>query len=104
MTAFANVTVNKKANIYFDGKVTSRVITLNDGSVKTLGIMLPGEYEFGTQKPEFMEITAGELSVQLPGFDDWVTVAAGQSFNVPGEAKFRLKVRTVTDYCCTYLD
>ncbi|WP_319581718.1 pyrimidine/purine nucleoside phosphorylase [uncultured Pseudodesulfovibrio sp.] len=104
MTAFANVTVNKKANIYFDGKVTSRVVTLSDGSVKTLGIMLPGEYEFSTDKPEFMEITAGELSVQLPGFDEWVAVTAGQSFNVPGEAKFRLKVSTVTDYCCSYLD
>jgi hypothetical protein len=104
MTAFANVTINKKANIYFEGKVTSRVITLSDGSVKTLGIMLPGEYEFGTEKPEFMEITAGELSVQLPGFDEWVAVTAGQSFNVPAESKFRLKVSTVTDYCCTYLD
>jgi hypothetical protein len=104
MTAFANVTITKKANIYFDGKVTSRTITLSDGSVKTLGIMLPGEYEFGTEKPEFMEITAGELSVQLPGFDEWVAVTAGQSFNVPGEAKFRLKVSTVTDYCCSYLD
>jgi hypothetical protein len=66
--------------------------------------MLPGEYEFGTDQPEFMEITAGELSVQLPGFDDWVAVAAGQSFNVPGESKFRVKVATVTDYCCSYLD
>lgn len=104
MSEFANVTVTKAANVYFDGKVTSRVVTFADGSVKTLGIMLPGEYEFETVKPEFMEITSGELSVQLPGIDEWVAVAAGQSFNVPGEAKFRLKVRTVTDYCCTYLD
>ncbi|WFS63183.1 pyrimidine/purine nucleoside phosphorylase [Pseudodesulfovibrio thermohalotolerans] len=104
MTAFANATINKKANVYYDGKVTSRTITLSDGSVKTLGIMLPGEYEFGTEKPEFMEITAGELSVQLPGFDEWVAMTAGQSFNVPGDAKFRVKVITVTDYCCSYMD
>jgi hypothetical protein len=104
MTTFANVTINKKANIYFDGKVTSRTLTLGDGTTKTLGIMLPGEYEFGTEKPEFMEITAGELSVQLPGIDDWVAVAAGQSFNVPGESKFRVNVSSVTDYCCSYLD
>lgn len=104
MTAFANVTIAKQANIYFDGKVTSRTITLNDGSVKTLGIMLPGEYEFSTAKPEFMEIISGELSVQLPGLDEWVAVTGGQNFNVPGNAKFRLKVTTVTDYCCSYLD
>ncbi|WP_207264634.1 pyrimidine/purine nucleoside phosphorylase [Desulfovibrio sp. Huiquan2017] len=104
MTAFANATITKKANIYYEGKVTSRTITLSDGSVVTLGIMLPGEYEFGTEKPEFMEITSGEVSVQLPGLDDWVAMTGGQSFNVPGEAKFRLKVSTVTDYCCSYLD
>lgn len=104
MTAFANATINRKANIYYDGKVTSRTITLSDGNVVTLGIMLPGEYEFETVKPEFMEITSGEVSVQLPGLDDWVAMTGGQSFNVPGEATFRLKVSTVTDYCCFYLD
>lgn len=104
MNDFSNVTVAKKANVYFDGKVTSRTITFGDGSVKTLGIMLPGEYEFGTQKAEHMEITSGELSVQLPGIDDWVAMASGQTFNVPANAKFRLKVAVVTDYCCSYLD
>ena len=48
MSEFANVTVAKAANIYFYGHVTSRAVTFADGSVKTLGIMLPGEYEFGT--------------------------------------------------------
>lgn len=104
MTDFNNVTIARKANVYFDGKVTSRTVTFADGSVKTLGIMLPGEYEFGTAEAECMEITAGELSVQLPGIDDWVAVSAGQTFNVPADAKFRLKVVTVTDYCCSYLD
>ena len=104
MPEFTNVTVAKKANIYFDGQVTSRSVTFGDGTVKTLGIMLPGEYEFGTGKPELMEIQTGELTVQLPGSDEWVSVCGGQSFNVPGDAKFRLKVTAVTDYCCSYLD
>ncbi|WP_316897755.1 pyrimidine/purine nucleoside phosphorylase [Pseudodesulfovibrio indicus] len=104
MSDFSNVTVARKANVYFDGKVTSRTITFADGTVKTLGIMLPGEYEFGTAKAEHMEITSGELSVQLPGIDEWVAVTSGQTFNVPADAKFRLKVATVTDYCCSYLD
>jgi uncharacterized protein YaiE (UPF0345 family) len=48
MSEFNDVTIIKKANIYFDGKVTSRSVVFPDGSRKTLGIMLPGEYEFNT--------------------------------------------------------
>ena len=44
MSSFENVEVIKAANIYFDGKVTSRVVQFADGSKKTLGIMMPGEY------------------------------------------------------------
>lgn len=46
MGEFKNVTAVKKANVYFDGKVTSRTIIFKDGERKTLGIMLPGDYEF----------------------------------------------------------
>ncbi len=104
MTQFNQVSVNKIANIYFKGKVTSRTVTFEDGSVKTLGIMLPGDYEFGTDKNELMEISAGELEVLLPGSDDWEIINAGQSFEVPANAKFKLKIKTVTDYCCSYFD
>jgi uncharacterized protein YaiE (UPF0345 family) len=70
---FENVTIVKKANIYFDGKVTSRNVFFPDGTRKTLGFMLPGEYEFGTAAPELMEILAGEMEVLLPGSDQWQT-------------------------------
>jgi len=46
------VEVVKAANIYFDGKVTSRVIKFADGTRKTLGIMMPGDFEFGTDQHE----------------------------------------------------
>ena len=49
MSEFANVTVIKEANVYFDGKVTSRTITFANGSTKTLVIMQPGEYTFTTE-------------------------------------------------------
>ena len=65
MTEFANVTVSKKANIYFDGKVTSRTLIFADGSKKTLGIMLPGEYTFNTEAKELMEILGGEAFERL---------------------------------------
>ncbi len=104
MTEFQNVTVQKAATIYFDGKVTSRVVIFADGSTKTLGIMMPGDYEFGTEKKELMEILSGEVSVLLPGSEEWESIAAGQSFEVSADSKFGIKIGTVTDYCCSYLD
>lgn len=104
MSQFDNVSVGKKANIYFDGKVTSRTVLFADGTRKTLGVMLPGEYEFGTGKKEVMEIQAGELSVQLPGSDSWLEISGSGEFTVPANASFKLKVRQVTDYVCSYLD
>lgn len=103
MSEFKNVTVIKKANVYFDGKVTSRTVMFPDGSKKTLGVMLPGEYEFNTADKEVMEIQAGDLEVLLPGSAGWKTVKEGDSFDVPAQSTFSLKVKTVTDYCCSYV-
>ena len=102
MSSYKEVEIIKAANIYFDGKVTSRVIKFNDGSIKTLGIMMPGEFEFSTEKHELMEILAGELSVLLPGIDHWQTVQGGESFEVPAQSIFKLEVKSVVDYCCSY--
>ena len=103
MSEFKNVTVVKEANVYFDGQVTSRTIVFADGSRKTLGIMMPGEYSFNTGAAELMEILAGELTVLLPGSGEWVAVKGGEAFEVPGNASFNLKVTALTDYCCSVL-
>jgi uncharacterized protein YaiE (UPF0345 family) len=104
MSEFSNVTVVKKANIYFDGKVSSRSLRFADGSSKTLGIMLPGEYTFNTDAPENMEILAGDLEIQLPGSEAWIKVVGGEDFDVPGNASFSLKIHETTDYCCSFLE
>ena len=103
MASFENVTVDIAGNSYFDGAVTSRTINFSDGSKKTLGFMLPGEYEFGTDDAELMEITLGELDVKLPNATAWISIKGGESFNVPANAKFQVKVKNITDYCCSYL-
>ncbi len=102
MSEFKNVTITKKANIYFDGKVTSRSIIFPDGSKKTLGIMLPGEYEFNTDAKEIMEIISGELDVLLPGSNEWKTIKGGDAFEVSAKSKFGLKVKKIADYCCSF--
>jgi len=103
MSEFNNVTVLKKANIYFDGKVTSRTVIFPDNSRQTLGIMLPGEYVFNTDDREIVEILSGELEVLITDKEGWKSISAGMQFEVPASSKFSLKVKTVTDYCCSYL-
>jgi len=103
MSQFENVTVVKEASVYFDGKVTSRTVLFADGSKKTLGIMMPGEYEFGTELAEIMEMQTGEVEVLLPGETEWQAIPDGTSFNVPANSKFGIKVKNIADYCCSYI-
>lgn len=103
MTEFNNVTVVKKANVYFDGKVVSRTVIFPDGSEKTLGFMQPGEYTFNTGAPELMEIMSGSLEVLLPGTESWRTIKAGESFSIQGESRFTMKVSAAADYCCSFI-
>ena len=102
MSKFENVTAVKEANIYYDGKVTSRTLEFSDGSIKSLGIMMPGEYTFGTNDAEIMEMMSGELEVKLPG-EEWKTLNTPETFNIAANASFDLKIKTVTDYCCSYI-
>ncbi|MBI4682096.1 MAG: pyrimidine/purine nucleoside phosphorylase [Nitrospirae bacterium] len=103
MSEFKNVTVVKKANVYFNGQVTSRNVLFSDGSKKTLGVMLPGEYEFNTADREIMEILSGDLDVLLPGESGWRNISGGESFEVAANAKFSLRVKALTDYCCSFI-
>jgi uncharacterized protein YaiE (UPF0345 family) len=103
MSEFKNVTVVKKANVYFNGGVVSRTVLFPDGSKKTLGIMQPGEYEFSTGDKEIMEILSGELEYRIAGGKDWMPVKGGESFEVPANAKFTMRVRTLSDYCCSFV-
>lgn len=99
---FENITIIKKANVYFNGKVTSRTILFPDGTKKTLGFMMPGEYEFNTQSRELMEVLDGEMDVLLPGTHEWQTYSTGQSFEVRPDSSFKLKLNAPVDYCCSY--
>ncbi|MDD2367278.1 MAG: pyrimidine/purine nucleoside phosphorylase [Desulfuromonadaceae bacterium] len=103
MSELSGVTVIKKANIYFDGKVVSHTVLSADGTKKTLGVMQAGEYEFSTGLPEVMEILSGELEWQLKGAAVWNKIVGGEAFDVPGNSTFLMKVPVVTDYCCSFV-
>ncbi len=104
MDKFKNVNVDKLANIYFKGNVISRNIFLEDGSRKTLGVMLTGKYEFKTIARELMEIISGKLSLNLQNNDDWKLIKKGMSFNVPRKSSFKVEVLELVNYTCSYFD
>ncbi|MEY8353567.1 pyrimidine/purine nucleoside phosphorylase [Lachnospiraceae bacterium 54-53] len=99
---FEKVDVVKEANVYFDGKVTSRTVFFQNGERKTLGFMLPGEYEFSTGAEEFMEVLGGGMDVCLPGESSFTAYKKGGNFVVGADSKFRVLVREYADYCCSY--
>ena len=104
-TEFPNVTAVAKANVYFDGKVISHSIVLNDGSKKTLGLIYPGEFYFGTEKAERMEVVAGECLVKLKGSDSETTCKTGEFFDVPANSGFDIVVGSgIFEYVCSFLD
>jgi uncharacterized protein YaiE (UPF0345 family) len=89
---YDGVSVATQASVYFGGKCVSHAITLADGTKKSVGVILPSELTFATAAPESMEGVAGECEVQLPGSTEWVRYGAGQSFDVPGQSSFRIRV------------
>ncbi|MEY4593351.1 MAG: hypothetical protein RIR18_2246 [Pseudomonadota bacterium] len=92
MSQFDNVSVVKKANVYFDGKCVSHTVVQADGIKKTVGVIMPSTLTFNTGVPEIMEGVGGSCSVKLKGETEWVTYGEGQSFNVPGNSSFEISV------------
>ncbi len=103
-SSFTGVTVHSKANIYFDGRVVSHTVLMPDGAKKTLGLIYPGSYHFGTGAPERMEIVAGSCHVILDGQTGLKNYAEGTAFDVPGKSGFTIKVKTgICEYICSFL-
>jgi hypothetical protein len=102
-TQFEAVSVLTKANIYFDGKVVSHTVRFGDQSKKTLGLIYPGAYHFGTNEPERMDIVAGNCTVTLDGEQTQSSYAEGGSFKVPGKSGFTVTVAAgVAEYICSF--
>ena len=98
-----NVTAIAKANVYFDGKVVSHTVYMENGDRKTLGLFLPGEYEFVTGDAEIMDLTDGVCQVLLPGSSEWQELKAGETFNIPANSKFGFRCYVSVQYVCSYV-
>jgi len=98
--AFEDATVHKRANVYYDGQVTSRELHAGDGQRYTLGLVLPGRYEFETDSEETIEVLAGSGRLELP--DETVPFEAGDVVTVGADVSFEFVAEDVVDYCCEY--
>lgn len=104
-TEFHAVTAVTKANVYFEGSVVSHTLRFADGSRKTLGLIYPGEYHFGTDLAERMEIVAGTCTVVLDGTSAFQTYSAGDCFEIPGKSGFTISVPAgICEYICSFLE
>ncbi|MEZ5451424.1 MAG: pyrimidine/purine nucleoside phosphorylase [Thiothrix sp.] len=102
MSQFENVSVNKTANVYFDGKCVSHTVTLADGTRKSVGVILPSTLTFNTGAPEIMELLQGRCKVRMAGSDAWAEYAGGQSFNVAGNSSFDIETLEDLHYVCHF--
>jgi uncharacterized protein YaiE (UPF0345 family) len=102
MSQFDNVSVLKRANLYFDGKCVSHTVQFPDGTKKTLGVIFPSSLTFGTGAPEIMEINAGRCRIRLKGESEWRTYGATERFSVPGNSSFDIETLETLDYVCHF--
>ena len=101
-TQFDNVSLTTKANVYFDGKCVSHSFTLADGTKKSVGVVLSSSLTFGTGAAEIMECVGGGCEYKLAGSESWVAQAEGDTFSVPGNSKFDIRVAEAYHYICHY--
>jgi uncharacterized protein YaiE (UPF0345 family) len=90
-----------KTNEYFGGKVKSIAFTTKECTA-TIGVMAPGEYEFGTSTVEHMTVTSGKLTVRLPGGSEWKDFKPFDTFIIEKDKKFQLIVKVESSYLCLY--
>lgn len=102
MSQFENVSVVKKANVYFDGKCVSHTVQFADGTRKTVGVIMPSSLTFNTGAPEVMEGVGGSCRVRLKGETEWNTYGDGQSFDVPGNSSFEIACDEPYHYVCHF--
>ena len=97
-----DVSIKTKANVFFGGKCISHAVTLADGTKKSVGVILAATLTFNTEAPEIMECVAGECAYKLAGSQEWQKSVPGESFHIPGNSSFEIKVEQEYHYICHF--
>lgn len=99
---FDGVSVTTKASVYFDGKCVSHAFTLSDGTKKSIGVVLPATLTFSTAAAEIMECVSGACEYRMAGTEQWQRSSAGESFQIPANSRFDIRVTEPYHYICHY--
>ncbi|MEO6975630.1 MAG: pyrimidine/purine nucleoside phosphorylase [Gallionella sp.] len=102
MSQFDNVAVEKKGNVFFDGKCVSHSVKFADGTRKTVGVILPSTLTFNVSTPELMEITSGTCRVKIGDEPEFKTYTAGDQFSIPANGRFVIEANDVVNYVCSF--
>ena len=98
---FDQVSVGKKANVYFDGKCVSHTVSLADGTRKSVGVILPSTLRFDLTTKEEMEVVDGTAYVSINGEAE-KSFSAGQSWTVEAGAYFVIRADQPVHYVCHF--
>jgi len=98
---FDQVSVGKKANVFFDGKCVSHTVTLADGTRKSVGVILPSTLRFDLNTKEIMEVVDGRAFVVINGGPE-LTFTTGQTWEVEAGGYFEIRVDAPFHYVCHF--
>ena len=99
--SFENVSVSKKANVYFDGKCVSHTVTEN-GIRKSVGVILPpNPLRFDLTTKEIMEVIEGTAYVSINGNEE-ETFTNNQSWTVEAGGYFIVRTDAPLHYVCHF--
>ncbi len=101
MSSFEGVSVNKKANVYFDGKCVSHTVTLADGTRKSVGVILPSTLRFDLSTREVMEVVSGTAYVIINDGEE-TAYSDGQSWEVQAGGFFIIRAVEPVHYVCHF--
>ena len=91
-----------EVNEYFEGNVKSLSLA-GAGGKETVGVMAPGQYIFNTGLKELMTVISGGLTVKLAQETEWNLYQVGETFEVPANSAFELKVMVDSAYLCQFV-
>ena len=94
---FDQVSVGKKANVFFDGKCVSHTVTLPNGVRKSVGVVLPSTLRFDLRTKEVMEVVDGNAFVSINGAPEQ-EFKAGQSWEVEKGGYFIIRAEQPVHY------
>ena len=83
----------------------SKVMSLtheDDKDSFSIGIISPGEFEFGAISKEVYKVTSGEIEFWEEDEHHWRLIRVGKEFSVVDHKNFKMKTDKTSSFICFY--